>query len=160
MSDATHLSLSDLRAQRNALQRQEDAVSFVRRLTQGRIDLVHDEERRRAANAPAPSGTLTERLANVFGQEHGGGSARPPRETDVPADHPLLVQLDELCEEFSFENLESLTDADISALRDALTLFEQSCSQQRHQMFVQIDALTAELVARLRDGGTAALLTD
>ncbi|MBJ7292196.1 MAG: hypothetical protein JHC78_01450 [Ilumatobacteraceae bacterium] len=160
MSDATHLSLSDLRAQRNALQRQEDAVSFVRRLTQGRIDLVHDEERRRAANAPAPSGTLTERLANVFGQEHGGGSARPPRETDVPADHPLLVQLDELCEEFSFENLESLTDADISALRDALTLFEQSCSQQRHQMFEQIDALTAELVARLRDGGTAALLTD
>lgn len=160
MSDATHLSLSDLRAQRNALQRQEDAVSFVRRLTQGRIDLVHDEERRRAAKAPAPSGTLTERLANVFGQEHGGGSARPPRETDVPADHPLLVQLDELCEEFSFENLESLTDADISALRDALTMFEQSCSQQRHQMFEQIDALTAELVARLRDGGTAALLTD
>jgi hypothetical protein len=160
MSDATHLSLSDLRAQRNALQRQEDAVSFVRRLTQGRIDLVLDEERRRAAKAPAPSGTLTERLANVFGQEHGGGSARPPRETDVPADHPLLVQLDELCEEFSFENLESLSDADISALRDALTLFEQSCSQQRHQMFEQIDALTAELVARLRDGGTAALLTD
>ena len=160
MSDATHLSLSDLRAQRNALQRQEDAVSFVRRLTQGRIDLVHDEERRRATNAPVPSGTLPERLANVFGQEHGGGSARPPRETDVPADHPLLVQLDELCEEFSFENLESLTDADISALRDALTMFEQSCSQQRHQMFEQIDALTAELVARLRDGGTAALLTD
>ena len=160
MSDATHLSLSDLRAQRNALQRQEDAVSFVRRLTQGRIDLVLDEERRRATKAPAPSGTLTQRLANVFGQEHGGGSARPPRETDVPADHPLLVQLDELCEEFSFENLESLTDADISALRDALTMFEQSCSQQRHQMFVQIDALTAELVARLRDGGTAALLTD
>jgi len=160
MSDATHLPLSDLRAQRNALQRQEDAVSFVRRLTQGRIDLVLDEERRRATKAPAPSGTLTERLANVFGQEHGGGSARPPRETDVPADHPLLVQLDELCEEFSFENLESLSDADISALRDALTLFEQSCSQQRHQMFEQIDALTAELVARLRDGGTAALLTD
>jgi len=160
MSDATHLSLSDLRAQRNALQRQEDAVSFVRRLTQGRIDLVLDEERRRATKLPAPSGTLTERLANVFGQEHGGGSARPPRETDVPADHPLLVQLDELCEEFSFENLESLSDADISALRDALTLFEQSCSQQRHQMFEQIDALTAELVARLRDGGTAALLTD
>ncbi len=160
MSDATHLSLSELRAQRSALQRQEDAVSFVRRLTQGRIDLVLDEERRRATKAPAPSGTLTERLANVFGQEHGGGSARPPRETDVPADHPLLVQLDELCEEFSFENLESLTDADISALRDALTMFEQSCSQQRHQMFEQIDALTAELVARLRDGGTAALLTD
>lgn len=160
MSDATHLSLSDLRAQRNALQRQEDAVSFVRRLTQGRIDLVLDEERRRTTKAPAPSGTLTQRLANVFGQEHGGGSARPPRETDVPADHPLLVQLDELCEEFSFENLESLTDADISALRDALTMFEQSCSQKRHQMFEQIDALTAELVARLRDGGTAALLTD
>ncbi|GDX29005.1 hypothetical protein LBMAG13_14300 [Actinomycetes bacterium] len=160
MSDATHLSLSDLRARRSALQRQEDAVSFVRRLTQGRIDLVHDEERRRATNAPVPSGTLTERLANVFGQEHGGGSARPPRETDVPADHPLLVQLDELCEEFSFENLESLTDTDLRSLRDALTMFEQSCSQQRHQMFEQIDALTAELVARLRDGGTAALLTD
>ncbi len=160
MSDATHLSLSDLRAQRNALQRQEDAVSFVRRLTQGRVDLVHDEERRRITKTPASESTLTQRLANVFGQEHGGGSARPPRETDVPADHPLLMQLDEICAEFSFENLQSLTDADLTSLRDALTMFEQSCSQQRHEMFERIDALTAELVTRLRDGGTASLLTD
>ena len=160
MSDATHLSLTDLRAKRNALQRQEDAVSFVRRLTQGRVDLVHDEERLRASKSLASKSTLTQRLANVFGQEHGGGSARPPRETDVAADHALLVQLDELCAEFLFENLESLTDADLGALRDALTLFEQSCSQQRHEMFEQIDALTAELVTRLRDGGTAAILTD
>ena len=34
------LSLPDLRAERDALRKQEDAVSFVRRLAQGRVDLV------------------------------------------------------------------------------------------------------------------------
>lgn len=152
--------LSEVRARRQRLQAEEDNVSFVRRMAQGRIDLVHDEQRRRAAGEEPPGLPLTERLAEVFGQQHGGGSARPPRETNVPVDHPLLKQLDDLCEHYQFASLETLDDRALSELDGALEMFEKECSRQRHDLFEQIDALTAEVVRRVRESGVAAVTAD
>lgn len=153
-------SLADIRAERTSLQREEDIVSFVRRLAQGRLDLIADEQRRRTEGDDTPPAPLEERLAEVFGQQHGGGSARPPRETEVPADHPLLQQLDELCDSHGFENMELLDDKDLASLSDALGMFEKECSRQRHEMFERIDALTAEVVRRVREGGAGSVITD
>ncbi len=160
MADETQ-TLAQIRAERTALQREEDIVSFVRRLAQGRLDLVADEQRRRASGVDEQPAPLAERLAEVFGQQHGGGSARPPRETEVPVDHPLLQQLDELCDSHGFENMETLDDRSIGALSDALGMFEKECSRQRHDMFERIDALTAEVVRRVREeGGAGAVIGD
>lgn len=160
MTDFAGLSLAQVRTMRRELQNEEDAVSFVRRLAQGRLDLVLDEERRRASGAPVPSSSLAERLSEIFGQQHGGGSARPPRETSVSPDFELLVQLDQLCDEFRFADVETLPDGDLGSLRDALKLFEQMCSGKRHELFEKIDALTAELVKRLREGGGVSAVFD
>jgi hypothetical protein len=154
-------SLAEIRAERASLQREEDVVSFVRRLAQGRADLVGDEQRRRSGGGATSDRPLEERLAEVFGQQHGGGSARPPRETEVPTDHELLVQLDELCTSHGFENMDNLDDRALSALADALGMFEKECSRLRHGMFEQIDALTAEVVRRVREaGGAGAVVKD
>ena len=153
-------SVADIRAQRNALQGEEDAISFVRRLAQGRLDLVQDEQRRRANGDEVPVGTFADRLAEVFGQQHGGGSARPPRETNVPADHPLVVELDALCAEYQFESMENIDDRSLAELGNALSMFEKSCSQQRHELFERIDALTAELVRRVRESGAGSIVGD
>jgi len=153
-------TLAEIRAQRNALNMEEDAISYVRRLAQGRLDLVQDEERRRASGADAPVGSLADRLADVFGQQHGGGSARPPRETNVAGDHPLVKELDELCEHYQFESLENIDDRALSDLAGALGMFEKSCSQQRHNLFERIDALTAALLARVRESGAGAVVKD
>lgn len=160
MADEQTSTLAEIRAQRNAMQAEEDAISFVRRLAQGRLDLVQDEVRRRKSGDEAPVGSLAERLADVFGQQHGGGSARPPRDTNIPADHPLLVELDELCEHYEFESMENLDDSALSDLESALGMFEKNCSQQRHDLFEKIDALTAELVKRVREGGAGAVVKD
>jgi hypothetical protein len=153
-------SVAEIRAQRNALQAEEDAISFVRRLAQGRLDLVQDEERRRATGTETPVGSLADRLADVFGQQHGGGSARPPRETNIPADHPLVKELDELCEHYEFELLENLDSKSLSELAGALSMFEKSCSQLRHDLFEKIDALTAALVASVRASGAGSVVKD
>jgi hypothetical protein len=39
-------------------------------------------------------------------------------------------------------------------------MFEKSCSQQRHELFERIDALTAALVARVRESGAGAVVKD
>ena len=153
-------SVAEIRAKRNALQAEEDAISFVRRLAQGRLDLVQDEERRRASGIETPVGSLADRLADVFGQQHGGGSARPPRETNIPADHPLVKELDELCDHYEFESLENLDSKSLSELAGALSMFEKSCSQLRHDLFEKIDALTAALVASVRASGAGSVVKD
>src|SRR4051794_15751870 len=47
--DPTTLSLDDLRPPRPELQADDDALSYVRRLTQARLDLVLSEKQHRAS---------------------------------------------------------------------------------------------------------------
>ena len=160
MSNYSELDLAGIRTARAELQSQEDAVSFVRRMAQGRLDIARDEQRRRSANMPT-SNTATD-LAGVFGQEHGGGSARPPRETNVSTDHPLVVELEQLCERIGFGSIRTLDVDALQRVIDELTTFENARSGERRALFDQIDALTAELVKRYKDGGANvdALLND
>ncbi len=160
MSNYSELDLAGIRAARAELQSQEDAVSFVRRMAQGRLDIARDEQRRRTANMPT-SNTATD-LAGVFGQEHGGGSARPPRETNVSTDHPLVVELEQLCERIGFGSIRTLDVDALQRVIDELAAFENARSGERRALFDQIDALTAELVKRYKDGGANvdALLND
>lgn len=151
MSDLSHLDLAGIRAARAALQAQEDAVSFVRRMAQGRLDIARDEQRRRAENLPT-SQTATD-LAGVFGQEHGGGSARPPRETNISTDHPLVIELEQLCDRVGFGSIRTLDEAALLGVIDELSAFENARSGERRTLFDQIDTLTAELVQRYKQDG-------
>ncbi|MEK7410490.1 MAG: hypothetical protein AAB327_03765 [Actinomycetota bacterium] len=150
--ELSSLSLVEIRQQRSDLQAQEDAVSFVRRMAQGRLDIARDEQRRRADNTPI-STTVTTNLAGIFGQEHGGGSARPPRETNISPDHELVRELERLCEDIGFGSLRSLDDESLDQIVTSLLAFENQRSAERRQLFDQIDALTVELVRRYKDGG-------
>jgi hypothetical protein len=147
--DPASMSLDDLRSLRATLQGEDDAVSFVRRLTQARLDLVRAEQQRRAAHADEP---LSDDLRDILGSHLTGGPARPPRPADDFSDHPLAVEFDALCEQHGAGNLEALSDAELADLAGALHQFEQTRSSERRALFDRIDALSAELVRRYRDG--------
>ena len=153
MTKPSELSVEQLRAERSSLQASEDAVSFVRRVVQGRLDLARDERTRRSENRPSVD--VTTDLAALFGQEHGGGSSRPPRDTAVPLDHPLVKELDALCDEVGFGALAALDVDSLDAAIDRLGEFERKCSNERRSLFDQIDALTKELVDRYKSGGAS-----
>lgn len=143
--------MGELRSLRARLQEEEDVVSFVRRVAQGRLDVVREEQRQRghgghAANDPT-------QMASVFGQQQGGGSARPPRDTAIAADHPRVAMLTELCDRLHFGDHKDLTDDELDALEAALADFEAEQSAQRRGLFARIDALSGELVNRYKSGG-------
>lgn len=150
--NAESMSTAEIRVARAALQSQEDVISFVRRMAQGRCDLARDEQRRRVDGTPA-SGISVSDIANVFGQEHGGGSSRPPRETNISAEHPLVVELETLCQEISFGDLRTLDDQSLENVVQQLSRFETSQSLERKALFASIDALTTQLVKRYKDDG-------
>ncbi|NCU80657.1 MAG: hypothetical protein EBV51_01435 [Acidimicrobiia bacterium] len=161
LGDPNAMTTAELRSARANLQMQEDVISFVRRMAQGRCDLARDEQRRRVDGTPA-SGMSVVDIANVFGQEHGGGSSRPPRETNISADHELVVELERLCERVGFGELRTLDDDALELAIAEIEKFELARSAERKSLFAKIDALTTELVKLYKDGGAnvETLLTD
>lgn len=149
-SDPRLLPLPELRALRAKLQHDDDAVSYVRRLTQARLDLARAELRRRAVGEH--KGDITGELPTILGSQLTGGPARPPRPADDYSHHPLAAALDELCSDFGSTDLQSMSLEELGSYVAALHEFEQARSAERKELFGRIDALSAELVRRYRDG--------
>jgi hypothetical protein len=148
--DPAELSLEELRTRRQEMQLEDDAVSYARRVAQARLDLVKSE--RLQHETEPEDGPITDELRSVLSQQLTGGPARPPRPTEDLSDHPLAVELDELCATHGFGRLSHLDDAEVASLCAALEEFEARVSSDRRERFDRLDALSAELVRRYRDG--------
>lgn len=146
----SELSLADLRALRNRLQDEDDAVSYARRVAQARLDLVQVEIARRREDGSADR--LEAELRQVLSQQLTGGPARPPRPTEDLSDHPISIELERVCSEHGFGRLDSLDESELAALSAALAEFEREVSADRRARFERLDELSAELVRRYRDG--------
>ena len=159
--DLRDLPLADLRGQRASLQHEDDAVSFVRRLAQARLDLVRAEQRRRTATE-RHGDDISDELPAILGAHLTGGAPRPPRPADDFSDHPLARLLDELCAEWGNADLGAMTDQELREFAEHLHDYEQQRSLERRDLFTRIDAFSAELVRRYRDGEAdfAGLLAD
>ncbi|MFJ3337240.1 hypothetical protein [Streptomyces sp. NPDC086766] len=82
--DLTVPSLPELRTLRRQAQRDEADLSYVRRLLQGRIDILRAELARRGPAQPAPAGTARAGAAG-HAAEAGGGSGAPGRSSGTGA---------------------------------------------------------------------------
>lgn len=149
MIDPVELSLADLRAERSELQDTDDAVSYVRRLVQARVDIVAEERKHRIAGGHL---NLAEDLPAVLSRHLTGGPARPPRPATAATDHPLAIELDQICAEVRADHIADLDDDELDEVSSRLEAFEHSCSAERREVFTRLDALSAELVRRYRDG--------
>lgn len=147
--DAATLALEDLRALRAQLQNEDDAVSYVRRLAQARLDFVRAEMRNRAEGSDRD---ITDEIPNVIGSHLTGGPSRPPRPVDDYSGHPLAVELEVLCDDACSTDLPAMSHEELASYASHLHDFEQLRSNQRRDLFARIDALSAELVRRYRDG--------
>jgi len=149
------MPLEELRERRAELQRLDDAVSYVRRVAQGRADLARDALARSSDDGdPTPvyiRDDLQAGLREVLADRLLAAGDRPPRPADDFSDHPLNAELDSLCAKHGFSRLDELDRRSLADLVGALDVFEQRVSAQRRTVFAELDELTDELVNRYRD---------
>ncbi len=150
VTDPQSLSLDELRTLRNELQTEDDVVSYVRRVAQARLDLVRAETHRRERGESHED--LSSELRVVLSSHLTGGPPRPPRPEENLDDHELSDRLDRVCAEHGFSRLEELMPSELQNLDEQLTAFERQVSDDRRERYERLDALSAELVRRYREG--------
>ena len=146
---------AELRAMRTEAQHVEAKLSYLRRLVQGRLDIVSAElERRAAGAAPGDLSELVDLLPQILADRgRAPGPGRLPTNLVPPDDEDLTAELDRVA------NLGSLPDLSIEQLEDLserLRALERTVSRQRRAMFEVIDSVQAELATRYEQGDVGA----
>ncbi len=156
VADITAVPLDDLRQLRTDCSGAEADVSFVRRVAQGRLDIVGHETRRRTGVVdaePDVSGLLFD-LPDILAAGNGGGSAKRSVAIGAPGRlaQDLLTALDEIASPAQLASLDGLDSATLSGLMDTLGTFEVELSSARRRLHERIDAIQNEIARRYRDG--------
>ena len=164
LSDHGSKPLDRLRAIRVELNGAEGDVSFVRRITQGRLDIVgHEVDRRSgAASSPNPSAdpsALLFDMPEILSDGGAAGSAsRSPRGRSVAVLEPghialsLGETLDGIASPSQLSGIEAVAEPDLADLFDSLRAFELELSSIRRQLHDRIDTIQDEIARRYRDG--------
>jgi hypothetical protein len=145
----------ELRAMRRWCTDLENGVSYVRRLVQGRIDLLADEVKARAAGRGGDLADLVNRLPELLSDKvRSPVPGRAEQELDPPESvvAPLTAALDDVVGPSILAHLATLDDVELSAAVLALGDFEESLSRNRRALHATIDSLNDELGRRISAG--------
>jgi hypothetical protein len=145
------LTTEAVRERRDELQRAEVAVSYVRRLLQGRIDIVEAEGRRRQSGG---ADTLVEDLPTILAEGgRGSGPGRLPQHIDPGQEATeLAAEVDRVVDPSRLADAGALSEADLEQISADLRRLEREVSERRHALHERLDAVHAELVRRYRSG--------
>lgn len=154
LADLESRPFEDVRALRSELSRMEDKVSYLRRLVQGRLDIVGAELRRRSdGGSPSDLANLVDRLPEILSDHiHAPGPGRLSTHLVPPDDEALTADLDQVAAPGLLAALSDLSDDELNELVLRLNQFERSVSERRRALFDRIDALQAEVTRRYRTG--------
>ncbi len=146
----------ELRSRRAECHQLEEAASYLRRLTQVRLDIIGAEldSRRRGM---ASTGTVVERLTKVLAgvSEHTAVGVRGRLMSDNPRDDQeswAAGRVDAAAGGVGMEDVEALDDGALGSLTDSLVTLEHDVSAERKRLHEVYDAIQAELVQRYRTG--------
>lgn len=155
LADLEARPMDEVRAMRAESQQVETGLSLLRRMVQGRLDIVGIELTRRAEGGdPGDLPDLIARLPEVLSDRiNAPGVGRLPQ-VMAPGDLPpeLQAELDGIVGAAELSDLPSVDDEHLRATADRLDAFERKVSGQRHALFERIDALQAEITRRYRTG--------
>jgi len=178
-ADLDAVPVSELRLRRDACQRAEVALSYVRRLLQGELDIVAAELEARARGVRGDAGRLVEDLpailagtgSNVPAQEHAhqarltmAGVAEGWTEQQELALEDLVAEVlsaeqkagDTHRPVLPGANLGAFGDEELRSLATSLRAAETTVSTRRRALHDRIDQLQTAIVERYKVGAADA----
>ena len=158
ISDLDGLPLDDLRARRDDCLAEREYLSLLRRLVQGRAEILRAELD--ARDAGEDRGPLVDRLAQILaGDEHAGGSRGEAVRVGVPEEEMLLARrrIERLVADAGISDPTSLGDEQLAAAVDLLATEEREVSGARAEVIRVLDTLQDELKRRYREDPTLVL---
>lgn len=152
----TGWDLDRVRALRDDAQGIEGGLSYVRRMVQGRLDIVGAElTRRRQGGDPSDLSGLIAQLPDLLADpERGPGAApRSPRRLDLAAvPDELAAELDQIVDADALADLPGFDTEALDKMAARLVDFERWISERRHVVQGVVDTLQAEIARRYREG--------
>ncbi len=145
----------DLRAMRAECADLENGLSFVRRLAQGRLDVVEAETAQRAEGGGGDLAELIEQLPQLLSDGmRAPGSGRVDDDLDPPDEvvAPLTEALEATVSSSVMASVAELADDALSAAVIALQNFENEVSAGRRSLHSTIDSINDELARRIAAG--------
>ena len=155
LGDLPSRNMDEVRSMRAECQEVETGLSLLRRVVQGRLDIVGLELQRRADGGdPEDLADLIARLPEVLSDRtRAPGVGRLPQ-IMTPGEMPpdLEAELDRIVGTGHLADLPSVDDATLQTMAEELSAFEQRVSGHRRDLFERIDALQAEITRRYKTG--------
>lgn len=147
--DLHRLGLPDLRVLRREAQQEEADLSYVRRLLQGRIDILRAESTRRTA----PHSPLLDRLPEILtdGPSQHRSSARHVT-LGMPHSEEYRQLAEQMLGEVELSDLTARTDQELHDAMGRLVRYEQQVSRRRQALQRTADDCSAEIARRYREG--------
>lgn len=143
--------IEDVRAMRSETEQEETDLSYLRRLLQGRLDILRAEQARRRGEGPG--GSLIDALPGILADDRsaprgfGRHAAVEPSELDSHRRH-----VEALVTDAEVSDPGRHDDDTLARLVDVLDREEQEVSRNRRKVQAVMDACSAELGRRYREG--------
>ncbi|HUC38292.1 MAG TPA: hypothetical protein VMR97_14350 [Acidimicrobiales bacterium] len=151
-------TLEEVRKMRAECQEAETAVSYLRRMVQGRLDIVHSYLDHGEDDAITGLDSLVEQLPEIFsaGPQRPPGPGRLPSQMSPDMDGDLAAavgaEVDEVLDAQRIAELPTMSRENLLELAARLSALESRSSNQRRALHERIDKLQAEIVSRYKTG--------
>jgi hypothetical protein len=147
-------ALPDVRARKDESTEIETGLSYLRRMVQGRLDIVRAEQRRREGGSAGDVSDLVDDLPKILGDHvHAPGLGRlPVLMGPGQLDSELESRLEAVLPEARLGVLPEIPDDELESSAQGLTDLERTISSQRRAVFDVLDRLQEEIVRRYRTG--------
>ena len=145
------LSLDELRVRRDDCYAEREYLSLLRRLVQGRAEILRAEVERRGSGAGA--GSLVDELSTILSSEGQGPSRGEAVKVGLPEEEMLLARrrIERLVADAEISDPGALDDDRLAAAVDLLASEEREVSAARNDVLRVMDELQEELKRRYRE---------
>jgi hypothetical protein len=143
------LDIDELRSRRRDAEQEEADLSYVRRMLQGRMDILRAELARRSGGGEEIVDHLAQVLGDSARSDHGLGRFLRVEPSRVD-EHRRLVE--QVIADVGVSDVEGRSDDDLRAALGRLEEFEHSISEDRRAVQAVMDKLTAEVAGRYKSG--------